>query len=74
MTSESDGLKVPGTAPETDFTCSDREQGFLTGCAFLNITDTALLIGFALSFLMAIALGGNDAASPTANVVGARVL
>jgi PiT family inorganic phosphate transporter len=40
----------------------------------LNITDTALLIGFALSFLMAIALGGNDAASPTANVVGARVL
>lgn len=40
----------------------------------MNITDTALLIGFALSFLMAIALGGNDAASPTANVVGARVL
>jgi len=40
----------------------------------LNITDAALLIGFTLSFLMAIALGGNDAASPTANVVGARVL
>ena len=40
----------------------------------MNVTDAALLIGFALSFLMAIALGGNDAASPTANVVGARVL
>lgn len=36
--------------------------------------DIALAIGFILSFLMAIALGGNDAASPTANVVGARVM
>jgi PiT family inorganic phosphate transporter len=40
----------------------------------LNTAEAALLVGFALSFLMAIALGGNDAASPTANVVGARVL
>jgi len=40
----------------------------------LNVSEAALLVGFALSFLMAIALGGNDAASPTANVVGARVL
>lgn len=36
--------------------------------------EIALGIGFTLSFLMAVALGGNDAASPTANVVGARVL
>ncbi|TFH13381.1 hypothetical protein E4H04_12055 [Candidatus Bathyarchaeota archaeon] len=40
----------------------------------MSTTEVALLIGFVLSFLMAIALGGNDAASPTANVVGARVL
>jgi PiT family inorganic phosphate transporter len=40
----------------------------------LNITEAALIVGFLLSFLMSIALGGNDAASPTANVVGARVL
>jgi PiT family inorganic phosphate transporter len=40
----------------------------------LNTNAAALLIGFVLSFLMAVALGGNDAASPTANVVGARVL
>jgi PiT family inorganic phosphate transporter len=40
----------------------------------LNITEAALIVGFVLSFLMSIALGGNDAASPTANVVGARVL
>lgn len=40
----------------------------------MNVSEAALLVGFALSFLMAIALGGNDAASPTANVVGARVL
>ena len=40
----------------------------------MNLTEIALAIGFLLSFLMAVALGGNDAASPTANVVGARVL
>ena len=40
----------------------------------MSIIDIALIVGFLLSFLMAIALGGNDAASPTANVVGARVL
>jgi len=40
----------------------------------MNPTEVALAVGFSLSFLMAIALGGNDAASPTANVVGARVL
>jgi PiT family inorganic phosphate transporter len=40
----------------------------------VNPAEMALVVGFVLSFLMAIALGGNDAASPTANVVGARVL
>ena len=40
----------------------------------MSFTETALAIGFLLSFLMAVALGGNDAASPCANVVGARVL
>jgi len=40
----------------------------------MNLVETALAIGFLLSFLMAIALGGNDAASSCANVVGARVL
>ena len=40
----------------------------------MNITEAALIVGFVLSFLMSIALGGNDAASPTTNVVGARVL
>jgi len=40
----------------------------------VSIPEIALIIGFILSLLMAIALGGNDAASPTANVVGARVL
>jgi len=40
----------------------------------MSLVETALAIGFLLSFLMAIALGGNDAASPCANVVGARVL
>jgi len=40
----------------------------------MSLTEIALIVGFLLSFLMAIALGGNDAASPTANVVGARVL
>ncbi len=40
----------------------------------MTFPEIALISGFLLSFLMAIALGGNDAASPTANVVGARVL
>lgn len=40
----------------------------------MNLVEIALAIGLILSFLMAIALGGNDAASPCANVVGARVL
>ena len=40
----------------------------------MSLVETALAIGFLLSFLMAIALGGNDAASSCANVVGSRVL
>jgi PiT family inorganic phosphate transporter len=40
----------------------------------LGIAEIALIIGFALSFLMAVALGGNDAATPTETAVGARVL
>jgi PiT family inorganic phosphate transporter len=36
--------------------------------------EIALIVGFALSFLMAVALGGNDAATPTETAVGARVL
>ena len=40
----------------------------------MGLVETALAVGFLLSFLMAIALGGNDAASSCANVVGARVL
>jgi PiT family inorganic phosphate transporter len=40
----------------------------------LGIVEIALIVGFVLSFLMAIALGGNDAASPTETAVGARVL
>lgn len=40
----------------------------------MGIAEIALIIGFALSFLMAIALGGNDAATPTDTAVGARVL
>jgi len=40
----------------------------------LGIVEIALIIGFVLSFLMAIALGGNDAATPTETAVGARVL
>jgi phosphate/sulfate permease len=40
----------------------------------MNLPEIALVLGFLLSFLMAVALGGNDAASPTANIVGARVL
>jgi len=40
----------------------------------MNIVEIALFVGLSLSFLMAVALGGNDAASPTANVVGARVM
>jgi len=40
----------------------------------LGIVEIALIVGFALSFLMAVALGGNDAATPTETAVGARVL
>lgn len=40
----------------------------------MGIVEIALIIGFALSFLMAVALGGNDAATPTETAVGARVL
>lgn len=40
----------------------------------MGIVEIALIIGFALSFLMAVALGGNDAATPTDTAVGARVL
>jgi phosphate/sulfate permease len=40
----------------------------------MGIIELALIIGFVLSFLMAIAMGGNDASTPTADVVGARVL
>jgi PiT family inorganic phosphate transporter len=40
----------------------------------MSLVETALAIGLLLSFLIAIALGGNDAASPCGNVVGARVL
>ena len=40
----------------------------------MEIGQIALGIGFILSFIMAIALGGNDAASPVANVVGTRIL
>ena len=40
----------------------------------MGIAEIALIIGFALSFLMAVALGGNDAATPTETAVGARVL
>jgi len=40
----------------------------------MGITEILLLIGFLLSFLMAIAMGGNDAASPTATAVGARAI
>jgi phosphate/sulfate permease len=40
----------------------------------MNLPEIVLGLGFLLSFLMAVALGGNDAASPTANVVGAKVL
>jgi phosphate/sulfate permease len=40
----------------------------------MNLPQIAICVGFLLSFLMAIALGGNDAASPVANVVGTRVL
>jgi PiT family inorganic phosphate transporter len=40
----------------------------------MSLVETALAMGFLLSFLMAIALGGNDAASSCANVVGSRVL
>ena len=40
----------------------------------MGIAEIALIVGFALSFLMAIALGGNDAATPTDTAVGARVI
>ncbi len=40
----------------------------------MDITGIALVIGFILSFLMAIAMGGNDASTPCSDVVGAGVL
>src|SRR4030042_2539225 len=40
----------------------------------MGITEIALFVGFLLSFLMAIAMGGNDAATPTDTAVGARVI
>jgi len=40
----------------------------------LDIISLAILTGFLLSFLMAVALGGNDAATPCDTSVGARVL
>jgi len=40
----------------------------------MDLVEVALIIGFLLSFLIAIALGGNDAATPTDTAVGARVL
>jgi len=40
----------------------------------MGITEIALIIGFILSFLMAIAMGGNDASTPCSDVVGAGVL
>ncbi len=40
----------------------------------MNLVEIALILGFLLSFLMAIALGGNDAATPTDTAVGAGVL
>jgi PiT family inorganic phosphate transporter len=40
----------------------------------MGLPEIALFVGFLLSFLMAIAMGGNDAASPTATAVGARVI
>jgi PiT family inorganic phosphate transporter len=40
----------------------------------MGLVEIALFLGFFLSFLMAIALGGNDAATPTDTVVGARIL
>lgn len=40
----------------------------------MGLAEIALIAGFLLSFLVAIALGGNDAATPTDTAVGARVL
>ena len=40
----------------------------------MELTTLALAVGFLLSFLMAVALGGNDAATPCDTSVGARVL
>ncbi len=48
--------------------------GFLTFQPNLDLASIALGIGFFLSFLMAVALGGNDAATPCDTSVGARVL
>jgi len=40
----------------------------------MGLTEIALFVGFLLSFLMAIAMGGNDAATPTDTAVGARAI
>ena len=40
----------------------------------LDLTNMVIVIGYLLSFLMAIALGGNDAATPCDTSVGARVI
>ena len=40
----------------------------------MELASFAVAIGFFLSFLMAVALGGNDAATPCDTFVGARVL
>jgi len=40
----------------------------------LDLTNMAIIIGYLLSFLMAVALGGNDAATPCDTSVGARVI
>jgi phosphate/sulfate permease len=40
----------------------------------VSLVEVALIVGFLLSFLMAIALGGNDAATLTDTAVGARIL
>jgi len=42
--------------------------------AELDLTSAAVIIGYLLSFLMAVALGGNDAATPCDTSVGARVI
>ena len=40
----------------------------------MDLTSAAIIIGYLLSFLMAVALGGNDAATPCDTSVGARVI